>query len=603
MKFSTVSLYHSALWSTSYTYRTIIVLLRMIELSFITARFIFFRAPLLIIWTRLPGLRGIKTPYGEMASILGPVRDRAWLLAGETVTGLGSLGECRTKNDVIALQQATKLQVETTNSTLKTILGGLIRGLTIELGSAFIKFGQILSMRPETPCFLREELQLMQDRIPAMAPKDAQRCLQQELKRPLEDVFNYVDWTPIAAASLSQVHRAKLVGGKEVAIKIQRHHLKGTLAIDSAIITNVIVNMVRFLPLLKKMDVSVFTSSFRNSLTREIDFFLEARTQEEFHNLVDQHPIYKQTIKIPYIYWDYTTPQMITMELIKGHVRIDRLLEMDADKLFRYLMFKIPQYPTNHPLHLYRATAAFWGDMILNWGLIHGDPHLGNLYVIEEEEGKWKLFVCDFGMIDELSKDGQQWVMDFFSTLLYFRDPEVLTEVFTRFTSKDESRMAKVDLEQVMAFSKRLLDRRVVGNGCSNEATLRLKWNGTPSVTSEILYELVQIPHLRQPDWLWLVIKSLSYLEELGLTLWGNYDAAAMFTPHIERTLRKDLLRKLQNVNITNAHNVMNEVISMGHIPDVVQNTSAMSNQEIALISSHVKDTTNLSSSVSWVQR
>lgn len=572
MKVSVLALYHPALWNFSYAYRTVLIFLRSAELIFIAVRFLFFRAPLLIVWTRLPGLRNIRPPYGDLGPVLSPTRDRAGLLAGEALLGVKSLGDCRTREDVLAMQEVARAQKGKARPTMKTLVGGVLRGLIIQLGSTFIKFGQILSMRPETPPFLREELQLMQDRLPPMSPKETRRCLQRELDKPVEEVFEYVDWTPIASASLAQVHRAKLRGGEEVALKIQRVHLRAMTKIDSVIIVDIVVGLARLiLPLVRRVDVSVFTSSFRKSLTREIDFFLEARTQEKFYNLVHEHPIYSQTIKIAHVHWEYTTSKLITMELMKGYVRVDRLLEMDTDRLHRLVMYKIPEYPEDRSIHLFWSTAAFWGEMILNWGLVHGDPHLGNLYAMEQEDGTWKAFVCDFGMIEELPQEGLDWAVDLFAGLLYYHDAEMLVDAFTRFTKDDPKRMAKVDMDQVRGVVTNWLERRAVREDANSEVTLRLRWQGTTTLTAEIMYELLQIPYLRLPDWLWLVIKSLAYLEELGLTLWGNYDATDMFMPHVKVALRQKIVRELQGINVTNVDDYIEGLTAPLRRPDVAQ--------------------------------
>ena len=571
---SSVALYHQTLWSSCYVYRATLILLRMAELGLITARFLLFRAPLLIALTRLPHIKNMRMPYGELAKILGPARDRPALLAGTIIPGMETIGNCKTKEDIVLLQQLSRSCEGNSHSTAKIILGGMIRGLLIELGPIFIKFGQILSMRPETPSFLREEFQLLQDHIPPISPKVTRRCLKAELHRPIEEVFQHVDWTPIATGSLAQVHRAVFLDGQQVALKIQRPHLKGAVTIDSVIILDCVLAFFRLLlPLIRQMDLAVFTSSFRKSLRRETDFFLEARTQDRFYNLIACHPIYSQTIKIARIHWQYTTSKLIVMEYVDGRVRMDHLLQMDTDKLYNLSMYKIPQYPHNQPFHLFLSTAAFWGEMILHWGLIHGDPHLGNLYAVEVEENKWKTFVCDFGMIDELSEEGLRWTNDLFAGLLLFHDAEMLVDTFTQHTRQYPKRMAKVDMDLVHAVCNRWLDRRAVQDDCNGEITLSLQRHGGSSVTSEIMWELVQTPHLRQPEWAWLVIKSLAYLEELAIILWCDYNAADMFTPYIRVAAKNRMPRQIQNLDVTNADGHM-EQPELLHCPDTAQLTA-----------------------------
>jgi len=580
--------YHPALWSFSYTYRIILVMLRIGEIAFVAMRFLLFRAPLLIIWTRIAILKSVPIPsgYKDLAKILEPREEmRSSLVVGEASLGVKTLGQVANRAELDELIRQAHENVSRGVPTGKTIVGGLLRGLVTQLGPTFIKLGQIMSMRPEMPPFLRDEFQLMQDKLPPISPSEIRKIITRELghQYSIDDVFSSVEDKPIAAASLAQVHAARLRNGGEVALKLQRPHLEGIVTLDTVIIVDLACSILQRIPALRHFDLGIFTSSFKKSLQREIDFFLEARTQEKFHELVGNHPIYSQTIKIAQVHWDYTTSKMIVMELIKNYHRVDNLLDIDPDKLWDIVQWKIPQYPEERALHAFWATAAFWGEMILGWGLIHGDPHLGNLYAREptEDDPGWKVFVCDFGMIDDLPDEGKKWALDLFASLLYYRDIDMLEDVFTRFL--DPASMKRLGMkvedrdsltEEVHELAKNWMDRRMPVEG--GQTTMRLMQHGTTTLTAELIYELVNIKGMTLPDWVWLIVKSLAYLEELGVTLWGDYDAADMFLPHVKVSLRQTINEELQDVNALNIEAYIERLTEPLKRPDVQQLLSSM---------------------------
>jgi len=408
-------LYNRSLWEGYYLYRTILVSIRIAELAFILLRLLFFLGPLLVVWTRLPGLRGRQPPYSDLAEILGPTRDRPPILLHE-VHRL-SPGDCTTKEELRAYCDMVTKQASVPRPTIKTIFGGFLRALFAQMGPCYIKLAQIVSMRPEVPPFMREELQIIQDSLPPIKQKVVRDTIDREMRRlgkRKEDVFEWIEEKPLAAASLAQVNRAKLITGEEVALKIQRPHLQGYVVLDSVIIVEIlIVRVVPIIRSLRKIDLSVFHASFRSCLRKEVDFNHEARTQEDFRRLFARMPHFANTIKVAKVYNEYSTDKLITMDLVKNFYRADRLTDMGVDKLWDLMSVKLPGYPESYPVHMFRLIPALWGDMAMYWGWMHGDPHLGNMYFMEPQEGYgWRLFVCDFGMVEEQPPQVQAWALD-----------------------------------------------------------------------------------------------------------------------------------------------------------------------------------------------
>ena len=548
MKLSATAVFSQGLWNFSYTYRAFLIAMRIAELTFIAMRFLLFRAPLLIVWTKTPGLRSVASPYGDLGAIFMALDERSTMLVGGGSKGEKALGDVKTKEELSELVAKSRAAIEGPQTARKSMVGAVIRGLMTQLGPTFIKWGQVASMRPELPAHLREEFRLLQDRLPAMKYKEVQKIIEAELERPVSEVFEYVEPKPIAAASLSQVHRAKLWSGEEVALKVQRKNLRGTVVLDSVIIVDLLVGTMRILsPLLRQRGSIAFTS-FRDSLQEEIDFYLEARTQEGFYDKVTAHPVYSQTIKIAKVYWEYTTLRLLTMELIKNYHRLDSLMDMDQDKLWDLLTWKLPHYPEECPIHVLWSAVSFWGDMWVNWGLIHGDPHWGNVYVVEPSEGEsWKVFVCDFGMMEELPSEGKDWVIDMLSGMLFYRDPERMLEVATRFIPEGEEK-EKLTI-QARPHVRRMLRRHTPRQTESSDGThAQGHWSGT-SFAAEIADEFFQFPSLHLPDWFWLWGKSLGYLEGLALTFWSDHNVTDMMVPQLQDELRRRLMASLEDKN------------------------------------------------------
>ena len=360
MEITVARLYHPALWKILYSYRVVLVILRMGELGFKVFRYWCFRAPFLVAWTRLPGIRDISPPYKGLSEVLAPAKTRASLSLGGGQMG-SNFALAQNPADMSQLQGALMSDVRPP-SRLWSVAGCVMRGFFTDMGPAFIKFGQILSMREEVPPTVQRELQLLQDKLPAMSYKQVKKILERELDRPVEEVFEYVEETPIATASLAQVHRAKLrKEQEEVALKIQRPYLQGVVAVDTVIVCDVIVGLVNvLLPTVRKStDTHIFTNSYRESLAKEIDFILEERSQTAFRNLVMKHPIYSQAAKIARTYREYTTTKLLTMELVKNYHRMDRIFdELAPQQLWDFAATKLKGVPPEIPLQLIWAQIA-----------------------------------------------------------------------------------------------------------------------------------------------------------------------------------------------------------------------------------------------------
>ena len=255
----------------------------------------------------------------------------------------------------------------------------LRRGLE-DLGPTFIKFGQILSTRSDImPPEYLEELSFLQDEVPPVSWDEARQVVETELGAPVEDLFAQVDPVPIASASLAQVHVARLVGGEEVVVKIQRPNIEKTVNLDLDIIYDLARTAQQRISIASRFEVADLAEEFASALRTELDFRREAWNADRLRkNFADEPHLY-----VPKIYWDYSTRRLLVMERIKG-IKIDNL---DALKAAGYNRQRLSAHAANFAL-----------KEILIDGFFHADPHPGNMLILPGEV----IGVLDFGSVGRL---------------------------------------------------------------------------------------------------------------------------------------------------------------------------------------------------------
>ena len=262
-----------------------------------------------------------------------------------------------------------------------------------ELGPTFIKFGQILSMRPDLiPGPLLMELKKLQDKVPPAPAGSVQALLTQTLHRPYEEIFSELDWTPLGSASLAQVHRARLTGsGLPVAVKIQRPGIRPLIYADLDILA-FISDRLNEMKNYELYDFPGLVEELRSSLIRELDFSREARNMKIFRKNLS----FPELMYIPEVYDDYTTPYVVTMELVEG-VRLDRLENQGVNREA-----------------LARHGAKIMLDQILRHGYFHADPHQGNLLVM----GDGRLCFLDWGMTGRITREMREHLIELIQALV-----------------------------------------------------------------------------------------------------------------------------------------------------------------------------------------
>ena len=253
-----------------------------------------------------------------------------------------------------------------------------------ELGPTFVKFGQILSNRPDLiPLELTFELEKLHDNVPPMPEDIAKNIVETELNDTVENLFAWFEPTPFASASIAQVHRVTLHSGKRVALKIQRSGIHDIIAEDIKAMYKIAEILERRMPSLKSFDPVGLVKNFEDSILKEIDFINESVNIQRFYNNLENDTSLDQFAEAPKVYPSLTTTKVLAMEFISG-IKINQIEELIAKDIDTKIIA--------------RRLAVSYFKQIFEYGFFHADPHPGNLLVLPNNH----ICYLDFGMMGSM---------------------------------------------------------------------------------------------------------------------------------------------------------------------------------------------------------
>jgi ubiquinone biosynthesis protein len=286
-----------------------------------------------------------------------------------------------------------------------------------KLGPTYIKFGQFMSIRPDLiPAEFCNEFKKLQDNVPPFPFAQVKRELREELKSDYTRIFSEFDEVPLAAASVSQVHRARLMTGEEVVVKVQRPGIREAMVSDILIMLFFAKLLVRLVPSLKKHEPKVLIREFSRWTDRELYFRQEGKNALHFTYNFRDYPC----VQFPKIFHVYTTRKVLVMEYIRG-VNILHVPEGGIDR---------------------KAVASLIADSMLKQifidGFFHGDPHAGNILLTDRSSVAY----LDFGIVGHLSEELRAWIFD----ILYGMSRGDTTRVINSFLELCSVREDEVDL-------------------------------------------------------------------------------------------------------------------------------------------------------------
>jgi predicted unusual protein kinase regulating ubiquinone biosynthesis (AarF/ABC1/UbiB family) len=390
-----------------------------------------------------------------------------------------------------------------------------LRQLLTRLGPTFIKVGQALSTRPDLvrKDFL-EELVKLQDQLPPFDNAIAYQIIETELGRPVKEIYSELSPTPVAAASLGQVYQGRLLSGEEVAVKVQRPNLRPVITLDLYLMRWAASWLSPWLPLNLGHDLSLIVDEFGTKLFEEIDYLNEGRNAEKFATNFRNDP----HVKVPAIYWRYTSTRVLTLEWLNGYKLTDtkRIKEAGLD-----------------PEAIIEIGVTSGLQQLLEHGFFHADPHPGNLFAMPDG----RMGYIDFGMMDQLDETTKETLVDAIVHLVN-KDYSDLAEDYVKlgFLTSD------TDICPIVPALERLLGDAISRNvGDFNFKTITDQF-------SELMYEYP----FRVPAKFALIIRSLVTQEGIALSLNPNFKIVEVAYPYVARRLltgeSPQLRRRLLNV-------------------------------------------------------
>jgi ubiquinone biosynthesis protein len=282
-----------------------------------------------------------------------------------------------------------------------------------ELGLTFLKFGQVLAMRRDLlPDAYIDELELLHDQLPALGFDAVRATIEAELGAPLTELFSSFSETPLAAATIAQVHEATMKDGRHVAVKVQRPGLEAMISTDIAALTYLVALGEWLFPRLRALDFPVVVQEFANSLNRETDFSHEARSIVLFRTaLADVTDLW-----IPDVVAECSGETVLTLEFSAGE--------------------RVDLYAKLHPEAMPKAIHTLVRLMlqtIFEEGLFHADPHPGNVSVLPDG----RLSLLDFGMTGELDEPMRESLTRLLEAVVK-GDARAATEAYLEMVSASE---------------------------------------------------------------------------------------------------------------------------------------------------------------------
>jgi ubiquinone biosynthesis protein len=383
------------------------------------------------------------------------------------------------------------------------------REMLERLGPAFVKFGQLLSLRRDMlPESWIVEMQALQDDVAAFPGVQARSIIERELARSVQELFSGFDETPLAAASIGQVHAAYLSDGTSVVVKVQRPGIEPVIRADVAIMRFLARRLEQFVPESRRFGPSDLVEEFARLITDELDYEIEGRHGDRLRENFKDDP----AIFVPRIYWDLTSRVVLTMERSLGHKLADQ-----------------PSPDRSDRKRLSARLMESFLTQVFEHGFFHGDPHPGNVFV--RSDGR--LCFHDFGIMGELSAP----------------DQEALAQLILAVSSADVPWM--VDAYFDMGVVAVEVDREAFTRDVSGALNAYYQAAGKGYSFSEIARQFAQLSQrhrIRLPRQFLLVSKAFMLVESQALTVDPDFNAVTCLRDYAPRLLSRRMLHGLRDV-------------------------------------------------------
>ena len=367
-----------------------------------------------------------------------------------------------------------------------------------ELGPTYVKLGQVLSTRPDLiPVDFITELAKLQDEVPSFDVEEVDRIVAAELGAAPDEIFAAFDRTPLASASIGQVHKATLPDGDQVAVKVQRPGIKRVIEVDLEIMLHMATLMERHIEEIAFFRPVKIVEEFAKALEREIDYSFEAINMERMAGQF----LSDRTVYIPKVYRDFTTARVLTAEFIDG-IKISAIDDLEAAGM--------------SPRKITRRGSDILLRQIFDFGFFHGDPHPGNLFVMPGEV----ICLLDFGMVGTVDRQTREDFVDLVDAVVHRQETRT-AQILLKITQWD-------DRPPMRAFE------RAVADFMGRHLYQPLKEIQVGPLLQNLL-ELAADHRLVIPPDIFLMMKTLTAVEGVARALDPDFDIFAAAAPFIKR--------------------------------------------------------------------
>ncbi|MDI6742017.1 MAG: AarF/ABC1/UbiB kinase family protein [Smithella sp.] len=373
-----------------------------------------------------------------------------------------------------------------------------LRFLVEELGPTFIKLAQILSTRPDlVPADVIKEFEKLQDDVPPFSYAEAKEIIEAELGGNLEDFFSSFDETPLASASIGQVHKAVLGDGTVVAVKVQRPGIKKIIEVDLEIMLHLATLMEKNIEEISFQKPTRVVEEFIRTLERELDYSTEAANMER----MSAQFVNDRTIYVPKFYSEYSGVRVLTMEYMDG-IKVTEIEKLEAAGL-------------NLKTITIRG-ADFIMKQVFEFGFFHADPHPGNVFVLPDN------VVCpiDFGMTGSVDKRQRALFVDIMESMA-LKDAERCARLMLELGEYDEEPDIRVFEREVEDFMGKHLFKS-------------LKDIDVARLLQDVL-DIATKNKIRVPPVIFLMIKAFAAVEGIARLLDPEFDMVGHAAPFVKK--------------------------------------------------------------------
>jgi ubiquinone biosynthesis protein len=371
-----------------------------------------------------------------------------------------------------------------------------------ELGTTFVKVGQILSTRTDLlPVEFTQELAKLQNSMQPLPAEIIEESIQKELGRPISEIFATFDHKPIGVASIGQAHSATLLDGTEVIVKARKPGVFEQVSEDLDILRQMAASASERWEDSLHYDLNGIIEEIAEALTAEMDYVQEGHNAEYFARFFHDD----SKVHIPKIFWEYTTSRVITLERIRGIGILDipSITAAGLDKK-----------------DLAKRAVSLWLRMVFEGVQFHADPHPGNLFV----EPNGRLGLIDFGMVGMVDDEVRENLANAVRAILE-RDVDLLIDSLVELGAvrRDGSREGlRADLKHIMGHYPKSSGLDLQGSSHFGE-----------------LFIAVQRNHVQLPSNTFMLLKTMAMAQSLGKGLYPDFDIFNLLEPSIKKAVKQ----------------------------------------------------------------